>query len=244
MIPKKISRYDVLEEIGRGNMGVVYRATDPMIGRDVAIKLINVVFRVDPSRKKVFMDRFFHEAKSAGKLAHPNIITVYDVGEIEVAGAPEPFIVMEYFPGRDLSSFLDDGLPDPETVRRVGVQLGGALDYAHRQGVVHRDIKPANVLLGPGPAVKIVDFGIAKVEAPDLTATGELMGTPGYMSPELFSDGTIDGRSDLFSLGVILYYPARPFIGPASATAFVKYSPSSNRLHPRTGGRSNCRSTP
>ena len=197
-----LSRYELLEEIGRGNMGVVYKARDPEIDRILAIKVVRLGFSLDDAQAKTFLERFRREAKIAGNLLHPHIVGVYD---IDFSG-DEPFIAMEYFPGigslaaRRARAFLDDS-----EVRLIVRQLASALDYAHGEGVVHRDIKPANVLYQPGPMIKLVDFGIAKVEALELTATGELIGTPSYMSPEIFSGETVDGRSDLFSLGVILY---------------------------------------
>jgi serine/threonine protein kinase len=205
-----LSRYELLEEIGRGNMGIVYKARDPEIDRILAIKVVRLGFSLDDTQRKTFLERFRREAKIAGNLRHPHIVGVYD---IDFSG-DEPFIAMEYFPGIALSQLMERELPGVEEVRLIIRQLASALDYAHREGVVHRDIKPANVLYEPGPMIKLVDFGIAKVEALDLTATGEFIGTPSYMSPEIFSGERVDGRSDLFSLGVILYQlltGTRPF---------------------------------
>lgn len=196
-----LSRYELLEEIGRGNMGVVYKARDPEIDRVVAIKVVRLGFSLDDAQRHNFLERFRREAKIAGNLAHPHIVGVYD---IDFSG-DEPFIAMEYFPGIGLSQLVERGLPSENEVRLIIRQLASALDYAHSEGVVHRDIKPANVLYQPGPVIKLVDFGIAKIEALELTATGEFIGTPSYMSPEIFSGEPVDGRSDLFSLGVILY---------------------------------------
>ena len=196
----QLSRYELLEEIGRGNMGVVYRARDPKIGRTVAIKLVSLGFRPDAAQKEAFLARFEREAKIVGRLAHPHIAAVYDV-EL----GDEPFIVMEHVEGVSLASVLQKRRLGLDEVSTITAQLASALGYAHRLGVVHRDIKPANVLYRSGPEIKLVDFGIAKMEAPGLTATGEFIGTPSYMSPETFAGDAIDGRSDLFSLGVILY---------------------------------------
>jgi hypothetical protein len=198
-----LSRYEVLEEIGRGNMGVVYKANDPAINRTVAVKIVRLGFSLDDERRAAFIERFRREAQIVGRLTHPNIVAVHDVGV-----GDEPFIVMEYFQGRSLSRLLgtDEFRSfDLEQIRHITRQVASALGYAHEVGVVHRDVKPANILYAPGPLIKLVDFGIAKIEAPELTATGEVIGTPSYMSPELFSGVPVDGRSDLFSLGVILY---------------------------------------
>jgi serine/threonine-protein kinase len=207
---RTLSRYQLLEEIGRGNMGVVYRARDPVMDRTVAIKVIRLGFSLDDSKRRSFLERFHREAQIAGKLGHPNIVAVHDFGTGE-----EPYIVMEHFPGVSLSTLAERGPLPLEDVELVARQLGVALAYAHEQGVVHRDIKPANVLY-QGGSVKLLDFGIAKLETSDLTATGEFLGTPSYMSPESFSGGPADARSDLFSLGVVLYQiltGVKPFEG-------------------------------
>lgn len=196
---RTVSRYELLEEVGRGNMGVVYRARDPVMDRTVAIKVIHLGFSLDEGRRRVFLERFHREAQIAGKLGHPHIIAVHDFG-----AGDEPYIVMEYFPGVSLSTLTERGALPFEEVELIARQLGVALAYAHERGVVHRDIKPANVLYQPG-CIKLLDFGIAKLETSELTATGEFMGTPSYMSPEIFSGGAVDGRSDLFSLGVMIY---------------------------------------
>ncbi|HJS74475.1 MAG TPA: serine/threonine-protein kinase [Vicinamibacteria bacterium] len=199
MTIRTLSRYQLLEEIGRGNMGVVYRARDPVMDRTVAIKVIRLGFSLDDSKRHFFLERFHREAQIAGKLGHPHIVAVHDFGT-----GDEPYIVMEYFPGVSLSALAERGPLPLEDVELVARQLGVALAYAHEQGVVHRDIKPANVLYQRG-CVKLLDFGIAKLETSDLTATGEFLGTPSYMPPESFAGGPADGRSDLFSLGVVLY---------------------------------------
>lgn len=196
---RTLSRYELLDEIGRGNMGVVYRARDPVMDRTIAIKVIHLGFCLDDTKRRLFLERFHREAQIAGKLGHPHIIAVHDFG-----AGDEPFIVMEYFPGASLSALAERGPLPIEDVELIARQLGVALAYAHAQGVVHRDIKPANVLFQAG-CVKLLDFGIAKLETSELTATGEFLGTPSYMSPEIFSGGVADGRSDLFSLGVVIY---------------------------------------
>ncbi len=199
MTIRTLSRYQLLEEIGRGNMGVVYRARDPVMDRTVAIKVIRIGFSIDEGKRRVFLERFHREAQIAGKLGHPHIIAVHDFG-----AGDEPYIVMEYFSGVSLSALAERGPVPLEEVELIARQLAVALAYAHERGVVHRDIKPANVLYQSG-CIKLLDFGIAKLETSELTSTGEFMGTPSHMSPEIFSGGVADGRSDLFSLGVLLY---------------------------------------
>jgi eukaryotic-like serine/threonine-protein kinase len=196
---RKLSRYELLEELGRGNMGVVYKAHDPAVDRTVAVKVVRLGFSRDDAERRVFLERFQREARIAGKLSHPNIVAVHDF-----ESGDEPFLVMEYFPGVSLSKLLDGPPVAPSEVALIATQLASALSYAHAQGVIHRDIKPANLLYQDG-LLKLVDFGIAKLEASELTATGEFIGTPSYMSPEIFSGAPVDQRSDLFSLGVVVY---------------------------------------
>jgi serine/threonine protein kinase len=197
--PRKISRYELFEEIGRGNMGVVYRARDPLVDRTVAIKAIRLGFSLDEANRRLFLERFQREAQIAGKLSHPHIIAIHDFG-----AGDEPYIVMEYFPGTSLSVLAERGPLPLEDVELIMRQLASALAYAHERGVIHRDIKPANVLYQNG-RIKLLDFGIAKLEASELTATGEFLGTPSYMAPERFSGRVAGGRSDLFSMGVVIY---------------------------------------
>jgi serine/threonine-protein kinase len=209
---RTLSRYELLEEIGRGNMGVVFRAHDPAMNRTVALKILRFGFSLDESERAVFVERFHREARIAGKLSHPGIVAVHDFGSGE-----EPFLVMEYFPGVSLAKLLERGPLSVAEVEGVARQLAQALAYAHAEGVVHRDIKPGNVLYRDGQ-LKLVDFGIARMDVSDLTGTGELIGTPSYMPPEVFSGQPVDGRSDLFSLGVVLYQlltGVRPFDGPS-----------------------------
>jgi serine/threonine protein kinase len=194
-----VSRYELLEEIGRGNMGVVFKARDPAMHRIVAIKIVRLGFSLDERQRASFVERFHREAQIAGRLSHPGIVAVHDFGSGE-----EPFLVMEHFPGVSLQKLLEGGpLAVPE-VERIARQLAHALAHAHSEGVVHRDIKPSNVLYHDGK-IKLVDFGIARLDASELTATGELIGTPSYMPPEIFSGARVDGQSDLFSLGAVLY---------------------------------------
>jgi len=210
---KQFGRYEVLEEIGSGAMGAVFKARDPMMDREVAVKTIHAAALIGPMADQ-YRERFTREARAAGRLAHPGIVTVFDAG---VEG-DTPYLVMEFVPGRTLDSVLSTGEHFPlEKVYEIGQQLAEALAYAHANGVIHRDIKPANVQLTGSPErAKIMDFGVAKLTQAQVTSTGTLLGTPAYMAPEQFTGMPLDGRSDLFSLGVILYWLAtgdKPFTG-------------------------------
>ena len=218
-----LGRYEILTELGRGAMGVVYKARDPQIDRLVAIKTISL-FGQSPEDEHEYLHRFFFEARAAGKLSHPGIVTIFDVGE-----APEtraPYIVMEYVAGQSLNKILTQiGKLPMEQALTTTQELAEALDYAHTQGVVHRDMKPANVLLTEEGRAKITDFGIAKLNLAQITVPGHVLGTPAYMSPEQLEGGTVDGRSDLFSLGVMLYTMLtghRPFQGNSAMTVSFK----------------------
>ncbi len=235
-IPRKLGRYIVIREIGRGAMGVVYKAHDPVIEREVAIKAIQISFEVTPEEKNVYLSRFNREAKAAGKLSHPNIVTIFDVDEDKESGTP--FIVMEFLEGTTIAEVAASGILLPlEDINNMIAQLADALNYAHNEGVVHRDIKAANILILPGMKVKIMDFGIARLQSSDLTQSGQFIGTPNYMSPEQIEGKTqVDGRSDLFSLGVIFYMlltGERPFAGDSFNTVSYRIV---NVLHvpPRT----------
>jgi serine/threonine protein kinase len=201
----KLGRYEVLNELGKGAMGVVYLAKDPVIGRLVAVKTIRTSQTGDDdSESREFRERFVREAQTAGILSHPNIVTIHDIGEDSESRTS--FIAMEYIEGRNLKSLLGDKKKwSPDEVADLIAQIGEALDYAHRKGIIHRDIKPANIILTTDGKVKITDFGIAKVASSNLTTTGQFLGTPNYMSPEQVSGAPVDGRSDIFSLGVVLY---------------------------------------
>jgi len=204
----------VIESVlGKGAMGVVYLARDPVIGRRVALKTL--VVPEDAEEAEEFRQRFLREAQAAGLLNHPGIVTVFDAGVDDGTGLS--FIAMEYIEGRSLREFLRTGQGFAYSeVARIAAALAAALDYAHTKGVVHRDIKPANVLFTPQGMVKITDFGVARLESSNLTATGQFIGTPNYMSPEQVAGGVVDGRSDLFSLGVVLFElltGQRPFPG-------------------------------
>jgi len=201
----KLGRYEVLNELGKGAMGIVYLAKDPVIGRMVAIKTIRTSsFGEDDSESREFRERFIREAQTAGILSHPNIVTIHDIGE-----DPETqtsFIAMEYIEGRNLKSLLAEKTKfSYEQIADIIAQVAEAIDYAHRKGIIHRDIKPANIIITLDNKVKIMDFGIAKIASSNLTTTGQFLGTPNYMSPEQVSGAAVDGRSDIFSLGVVLY---------------------------------------
>ncbi len=217
-----LGRYEVIRELGKGAMGTVFLGKDPKINRMVAIKTLRFEDDVDPEDQVALKERFFREAESAGRLSHPNIVTIFDTGEDQ----DMCYIAMELLDGRDLKDNIgkDKLLPLPEAVEH-SARVAEALDYAHEQGVVHRDIKPANVMLLKNGVVKVTDFGIARITASSRTATGTVMGTPSYMSPEQLSGKKVDGRSDLFSLGVTLYElltGEKPFQGESMATLMFK----------------------
>lgn len=215
----RFGRYEILDELGRGAMGVVYRARDPHINRTVAIKSVSLAGQ-PPEVQTEYRERFLREAEAAGRLSHPGIVTIFDVGE--EAETHTPFIVMEYVKGKSL-----ERVGEISAVRACGLvrEIAEALDCAHSQGVVHRDLKPSNILLTEDGHAKIADFGVAKLNLSELTACGQILGTPAFMSPEQLSDGVVDGRSDLFSLGVILYTLLtghRPFQGNSVFTVSFK----------------------
>jgi serine/threonine protein kinase len=224
LIGTVLGRYEILGVIGRGTMGAVYKARDPKIDRLVAIKTI-ALEGLDPADEQEYRERFFQEARAAGRLAHPGIVTIFDVGE--EPGSRDPYIVMEYIAGRQLDhAYPHSGkkLP-PALALRLIEEIAEALDYAHRQGVIHRDIKPANILITEQGKPKIADFGIAKLNQSSLTIPGSWLGSPAYMAPEQLAGEEIDGRADLFSLGVILYTMLtghRPFQGNTMATVIYR----------------------
>jgi len=198
----KIGKYDIVRELGRGAMGIVHEGIDPLIGRKVAVKTIRFDVLTAPAEQHEAQQRFMREARSAGNLSHPSIVTIYEVGQHEGL----TFIAMEFIEGESLESMLASGqrLPLASIIDLVA-QLGDALDYAHRSGVVHRDIKPANVLIDKEGRPRIVDFGIARIASSSLTQTNMVLGTPSYMAPEQIAGHPVDHRADLFALGAILY---------------------------------------
>jgi hypothetical protein len=199
----RLGRYTIERPLGHGGMGTVYLAHDPVIGRQVAIKVITARPETEEEARQ-YRERFLREAQAAGSLDHPNIIAVHDIGLDPASG--RPYIVMEYVEGPDLKRVLRERAPlPPREAIRIAMQIASALDFAHGRGIVHRDIKPANVLLGDTGQVKITDFGVARLPDSDLTQTDQMVGSPGFMSPEQLRGAAVDGRSDLFALGVILY---------------------------------------
>ena len=200
--PSTLGRYEIERELGRGAMGTVYLATDPMIGRKLAIKAVDFSALIGDERE-TFRGRFFREAEAAGRLSHPHIVTVFDAGEEQNTA----YLAMDYVPGETLAHFArPDRLLTLEAVYRLLAQAAEALDYAHRQRVIHRDVKPGNMIYNQDEErIKVTDFGIARVTDGTRTRTGTIMGSPSYMSPEQLAGETVDGRSDVFSLGVTLF---------------------------------------
>jgi serine/threonine-protein kinase len=201
-VPTTLGRYHIVKELGRGAMGVVYLGKDPTIQRFVAIKTMRLDEIDDGEDLKEFRNRFFREAESTGRLSHPNIVTVYDAGEQDGLA----YIAMEYLEGTLLSCYCQKStiLPAKQSLQIVSA-VADALDYAHSQGVVHRDVKPANIMILKQRLVKVMDFGIAKMASASKTQTCMILGTPRYMSPEQATGKDVDGRSDVFSLGIVLF---------------------------------------
>ena len=232
-----LGRYEILQELGQGAMGIVYLGEDPSIHRKVAVKTINYA-DIAPDELSDVKARFFREAEAAGKLSHPNIVTIYDMGEDHDMA----YIAMEFLKGKELTHYCQKGniLPLKRVLKLVSA-ISQALGYAHSKQVVHRDIKPANILLLDDNQVKVADFGIARVISSSKTQTGIIFGTPSYMSPEQVAGKKVDGRSDLFSLGVVFYElltGARPFKGDSMtallyAVTSAEYVPL-KKLAPKT----------
>ncbi len=196
----QIGRYKILGELGRGAMGVVYRAEDPALDRVVALKTI--LLTDDAEGRKEYQTRFFLEAKAAGKLTHPHIVTTYDFGEVDGVA----YLAMELLEGTDLRARIKQGALAAADAVDIAKQVAEALGFAHERGIVHRDIKPGNIMLLPRGQAKIMDFGLARMRLADhKTATGMVLGTPKYMSPEQVAGSPVDNRSDIFSLGIVLY---------------------------------------
>ena len=211
-------RYQIVKELGKGSMGIVYQAHDPQIDRLVALK----VLRAERVVGEDFVSRFLKEAKAIGRFSHPNVVTVYDVGRDHGT----IYIAMEYLEGKPFNDVIRNGQMSLEQKVDIGLQVAGTLNYAHSKGIVHRDIKPSNIILSADGQIKLTDFGIARIEDFDATLqtqVGDILGTPTYMSPEQVIGKIVDGRTDLYSLGVFLYeliVGRRPFLGKNIAAVF------------------------
>jgi len=232
---ERLDKYQITGVIGKGSAGIVYEGFDATLQRKVAIKVVRPE-GFDPEEANM-KARFQREALAAAGLNHPNIVTIFDYGEFE----KKPAIVMEYARGQSLKDFVDKGKPfEISEIVSIMSQVLDALSYCHQRNIVHRDIKPANMILSDDNLVKVTDFGVAHVESSELTRTGVIIGTPSYMSPEQFSGLKVDGRSDLFSAGVILYEllaEERPFVG-SSITSIMH---SVVNLQPRVPSKVNTR---
>ncbi len=217
-IPTSIGRYEILERVARGGMGALYRARDPVLEREVAIKVMLADFSHDANGRT----RFYREARAIARLQHRNIVTLFDYGEDE----GNPFIVMEFLQGQTLAARVKHGPPVPlAQALATGAQLCTGLHFAHGSGIVHRDVKPANIWLEDDGGVKLLDFGIAKFGDTDVTQAGDVLGSISYMSPEQLAGGTIDGRSDIFSAGIVMYEllsGRRPFQGESPTAIMMK----------------------
>jgi serine/threonine-protein kinase len=225
-----LGRYEVERELGKGAMGAVYLGKDPKISRTVAIKTMALSQEFEDDELVEVKERFFREAETAGRLTHPNIVTIYDAGEEHDLA----YIAMEFLKGSDLSQYIkaDSLLPIKQVLSLIQRSAGG-IDYAHQYNVVHRDIKPANIMWDPETdSLKITDFGIARITDSSKTKTGMVLGTPSYMSPEQLAGKKVTGQSDIFSLGVMLFQMVTgklPFTGDSMATLMYKIA---NEKHP------------
>ena len=221
--PSQIGRYRIERELGRGTMGVVYQARDTTLGRTVALKTFGAMAAIAPHEREAFEQRFLSEARISATLDDQNVVAVYDVGRDFDSGLL--FMALEYVRGETLASILARGAMPWEEAAQIIAKVARALQTAHSHHIVHRDIKPANIMLNGTGEPKIMDFGIAKASAAQLTVAGQIFGTPAYMSPEQASGEEVDGRSDIFSLGAVLYElvtNVRPFEGPTMAATLTK----------------------
>ena len=219
---EKIGKYKILGVLGKGGMGIVYKGLDPDIEREVAIKTIRLDSFIDGPEKEEMLNRVIREAKAAGRLNHPNIITIYDV----LRDDDLTFIVMQYVNGQTLQTLIESGkIFSPEDVIAILKPVAESLDFAHQNGIVHRDIKPANILIDKAGTPFLADFGVARMETSTMTGPGTTIGTLSYMSPEQIMGKTADGRADFFALGVILYEllaGRKPFVGDNLSTIVYK----------------------
>ncbi len=238
-IGQQVGRYQIIGELGRGAMGIVYKAQDPTIGRTIAIKSIRLKDLTDETERDRLRERLFREAQSAGILSHPGIVTIYDIAEENGLA----YIFMEFVNGPPLEKMLLSAqTPDKDTLLSIFRQTAAALDYAHRKGIVHRDIKPANIMIHEDGTAKITDFGVAKIVSQQMTLSGTMMGTPSYMSPEQIQGLTITGRADQFSLAVVVYEALtgeKPFAAEYLPTLLYKIAREEplppQRLNPTLG---------
>ena len=236
-IKPTVGRYEVISELGQGAMGIVYKAMDPKINRLLAIKTIRFSDEFEPEKIREVKERFMREAQIAGKLAHPSIVAVYDVGE----DYDLTYMAMEYLEGESLQKYCRKGFLLPlRKILFVVSEVALALDFAHRQGVIHRDVKPANVMILKDGKVKVTDFGIAKAVSSSQTKSGIVLGTPNYMSPEQINGHDLDGRSDIFSLGVVFFElltGVLPFHGKNLTNLFYQITqakhPSPREINPK-----------
>ncbi len=236
---ENIGRYRILGEVGRGAMGIVYKAQDPAIGRTIAIKSIRLLDLTDGEERERLRERLFREAQSAGILSHPGSVTIYDIAE----ESGMAYIFMEFVNGPPLEKMLRvEQTPDKETLLSIFRQTAAALDYAHRKGIVHRDIKPANIMIHEDGTAKITDFGVAKIVSQQMTVAGTMMGTPSYMSPEQVQGADVTGRADQFSLAVVAYEVLtgeKPFVAeylPTLLYKIVREEPlAPQRINPTLG---------
>ena len=219
-LPQRLGKYPITDVIGKGAMGVVYRGYDPVIKRPVAIKTIRKELIDDEDKTETLSGRFRREAQAAGTLNHPGIVAVYEYGEDE----QHAFIAMELVEGSSLREYLANGSDfDEHDSVSIMAQLLDALQFAHEHAVWHRDIKPANIMVMRNGRIKLTDFGIARIESADRTKTNVIMGTPGYIAPEMYLSGQIDQRVDIFSAGVLFYHLLAgqpPFRGRSEAVMY------------------------
>src|SRR6476659_9453527 len=217
-IPTQIGKYHIVEVVGEGAMGIVYRATDSVLDRTVAIKVMSASI----ARQEDLRKRFLREAQAAGSLQHPNVVTVYDLGEAD----GHLFIAMEFVPGVDLEKMIELGEPMSLQSRLdIIIDVLTGLAYAHRKGIVHRDIKPANIRIAEDGRAKIMDFGVAHLASSSMTSTGSFLGTPSYMAPEQITEGKTTGATDIFAVGGVLYQILtlmKPFEAPTLQNLFFR----------------------
>jgi serine/threonine-protein kinase len=231
---KKVGRYEIIETLGKGAMGVVYKSRDPLLDRIVAVKTLVSPREGGKRVRKAYLERFEREAKAAAKMQHSSIVTIFDVG-LDESGAP--YMVLEYLPGETLADRLDKVRMPLGRAVQIGIDLASALSFAHKERIVHRDVKPANVLHAGDGRWKLADFGIARLPDSDLTQVGIFMGTPGYAPPEAISQGRYTAQADVFAWGAVLYELLSgriPYEGPDTRTTngyVLKTTAKSPREH-------------